>query len=422
MRVTAVLFFILSITATAFGQNRVLWDEQFDADGGSDIARAIAVTGKTVVVTGGTTSTEAGTEMAVRGYNKKTGKTRWSDSTPLVNGLQTAVYATRTAGVIYTAGYAPNGAGSDIAVYAYNANTGAQLWQNLLDRGRDDFPRDLAASPAAVVVVGSGGNTPGRNVDLLVRAYHPATGRVLWDDQVDTDGQSDAAFRVVLTDTQVIVGGTTAGATGTSLILRAYDVRTGALLWDVRNVDFSPGALTVRGGRVFVGGRLRNASLATTMAFKATTGKMLWQDQGSAGTIRDMQVRDGQLVEVGSFGVRLMDVKTGQPAWEVASSVQPGEFEFLSMLELGTNAIYVAGSGGHDFIDSDSIVRAYDYGGNVIWEDRAYRSPNTQPHALTLSGRTLFVVGHVTQPDGVNADFFVRAYDVRDLEQPDESD
>jgi len=28
MRVTAVLFFILSITATAFGQNRVLWDEQ----------------------------------------------------------------------------------------------------------------------------------------------------------------------------------------------------------------------------------------------------------------------------------------------------------------------------------------------------------------------------------------------------------
>jgi len=67
-------------------------------------------------------------------------------------------------------------------------------------------------------------------------------------------------------------------------------------------------------------------------------------------------------------------------------------------------------------------VRAYDYGGNVIWEDRAYRSPNTQPHALTLSGRTLFVVGHVTQPDGVNADFFVRAYDVRDLEQPDESD
>ena len=117
-----------------------------------------------------------------------------------------------------------------------------------------------------------------------------------------------------------------------------------------------------------------------------------------------MQVRDGQLVEVGSFGVRLMDVKTGQPAWEVASSVQPGEFEFLSMLELGTNAIYVAGSGGHDFIDSDSIVRAYDYGGNVIWEDRAYRSPNTQPHALTLSGRTLFVAGHVTQPDGVNAD------------------
>jgi hypothetical protein len=72
MRVTAVLFFILSISAAAFAQDRVLWDEQFDAAGGGDIARAIAVTGKTVVVTGGT-STAAGTEMAVRSYNKKTG-------------------------------------------------------------------------------------------------------------------------------------------------------------------------------------------------------------------------------------------------------------------------------------------------------------------------------------------------------------
>ena len=60
MRVTAVLFFILSISAAAFAQDRVLWDEQFDAAGGGDIARAIAVTGKTVVVTGGT-STAAGT-------------------------------------------------------------------------------------------------------------------------------------------------------------------------------------------------------------------------------------------------------------------------------------------------------------------------------------------------------------------------
>jgi len=147
MRVTAVLFFILSISAAAFAQDRVLWDEQFDAAGGGDIARAIAVTGKTVVVTGGT-STAAGTEMAVRSYNKKTGKVRWSDSTPLVNGVQTAVYATKVAGVVYTAGYAPNGVGSDIDVHAYDAKTGAHLWQDVLDRGRDDFPRDLAGNQA----------------------------------------------------------------------------------------------------------------------------------------------------------------------------------------------------------------------------------------------------------------------------------
>lgn len=414
MRVTAVLLFILSISAAAFAQDRVLWDEQFDAAGGGDIARAIAVTGKTVVVTGGT-STAAGTEMAVRSYNKKTGKVRWSDSTPLVNGVQTAVYATKVAGVVYTAGYASNGVGSDIAVHAYDANTGAHLWQDVLDRGRDDFPRDLAASQAAVVVVGYGGNTPGRNVDLLVRAYHPVTGQVLWDDQIDTDGQSDDAFRVALTDTQVIVGGMTSIGTTRTLILRAYDVATGALLWDVRETDFSPTALTVRGGRVFVGGS--SATLAATRAYKATTGKLLWQDQGSSGTVRDMQVRAGQLVEVGNFGVRLMDVKSGDAAWESPSAAP----EFLSMVELGANAIYIAGSSGNEFV-SESVVRAYDYSGNAIWEDRAYRSSDTQPHALTLSGRKLFVAGHVTKGDGVNVDFFIRAYDVRDLEQPNEGE
>jgi hypothetical protein len=414
MRVTAVVFFILSLSAAAFAQDRVLWDEQFDAAGGGDIARAIAVTGKTVVVTGGT-STAAGTEMAVRSYNKKTGRVRWSDSAPLVNGVQTAVYATRVAGVVYTAGYAPNGVGSDIAFHAYDANTGAHLWQDVLDRGRDDFPRDLAASQAAVVVVGYGGNTPGRNVDLLVRAYHPVTGQVLWDDQIDTDGQSDDAFRVGLTDTQVIVGGMTSIGTTRTLILRAYDVATGALSWDVRETDFSPTALTIRGGRVFVGGS--SATLATTRAYKATTGKLLWQDQGSSGTVRDMQVRAGQLVEVGNFGVRLMDVKSGDAAWESPSAAS----EFLSMVELGASAIYIAGSSGNEFA-SESVVRAYDYSGNAIWEDRAYRSSDTQPHALTLSGRKLFVAGHVTKGDGVNFDFFIRAYDVRDLEQPNDGE
>src|SRR5689334_3704556 len=120
MRVPAVLVLILSISSAAFAQDRVLWDEQLDIAGGADIARAIAVAGKTVVLTGGVT-TATGTEMAVRSYNTKTGKARWTDSTPLVSGLQTAVFATRAANIVYTAGYAPNGVGSDISVRAYDA-------------------------------------------------------------------------------------------------------------------------------------------------------------------------------------------------------------------------------------------------------------------------------------------------------------
>ena len=116
----------------------------------------------------------------------------------------------------------------------------------------------------------------------------------------------------------------------------------------------------------------------------------------------------------------MMDVKNGQAAWEAPSAVVSKGFEFLSMVELGANAIYVGGSTVHEFVDSDSTVRAYDYSGNLLWEDHAYRSSNTQPHALALSGRTLLVVGHITQPNSRNLDFFIRAYDVRDAAPPDE--
>jgi len=135
--------------------------------------------------------------------------------------------------------------------------------------------------------------------------------------------------------------------------------------------------------------------------------------------------RAGGLVETGSFGlgVRMRDVKTGQVIWEIPSTVfsDASEFEFLSRVELGKDAIYVGGSHVRELSNSEMILRAYDYSGKLLWEDRAHLTSLTAVGALALNGQKLFVVGTLTQ-SGFNRDAFIRAYDVTDLEGSDAED
>lgn len=411
MRVTAILLFMVFTSSAVFGQDRLLWEQRFDITGGIDIARAVTVSQRTVVLVG--TSSSASTDMTVRGLNKRTGKIQWSQQSSLASGINTAVYATKSQGIVYTAGYSPDGPGSNIEVHAYSAATGGTVWQDVFNRGRDDRPQDLAANRSAVVVVGYGGNTPGHTLDFLVRAYNPLTGALLWEDQVDSGGD-DQAWDVALTDTQAIV----AGSAGSALILRAYDLSSGTLAWDVRRPLFTPTTLQVRGGRIFVGGSQASdatppVNVASTQVFKLTTGQVLWADTAGPGTMNDLQVRDGRVVEIGAFGVRMLDVKTGTPLWTRPAVSPPGGFESLNLVEVGPGAVFVAGS-SVGLGSSELILRAFDFNGQLEWEERALSSANTAPHDLTLNGSKLFVVGHVTDTATRS---FIRAYDVRGIDQ-----
>jgi glucose dehydrogenase len=229
-------------------------------------------------VIAGNSRTRDGQNLVLRAYDTVSGELRWTDETPQYAGVTTGVFATTVGGTAFVTGYSASVACcSDILVRAYNADDGQVLWTDVWDKGRDDLPEGIAATPDAVVVVGYGGNTlsaPISGLDLLVRAYSPANGQVLWQDRVDKGFLvDDAAWDVTIDGSRVFVVGTTGISGGeTDLIVRAYDLMTGALLWEAPHRNTSPPIVFfVEEGQVWVSGS------DYLLVFDGTSGKLVLQ-------------------------------------------------------------------------------------------------------------------------------------------------
>jgi hypothetical protein len=137
-----------------------------------------------------------------------------------VTSLQIASFQGRVFASGYTTG--PDN-GTDIVVRGYDALHGTLLWNSVWDAGRDDLPQAIVAGPTAVIVVGYGGNSPGHALNFIVRAYDPKDGAVLWEDRVERTDLATAAWAVAITRNRVFVAGNTISRTNTrDLLLRAY--------------------------------------------------------------------------------------------------------------------------------------------------------------------------------------------------------
>ena len=410
MRLTCSLLIALTAAVGVAAQDRLIGEEVFGAAGTLEIARAVTATGNTVALVGETASAD-GVDLIVRAYNKKTVEVRWSDNTQADNGCVCGVRATSWGEVVYAATPLSDGFLSDIKIRAYSAVNGRLLWEDIFDVGPFDFPRGLAANQDAIVLVGIGGSA---DLNFFVRAYQPDSGELLWEDRVGTAGVDDFASSVAITDTQVFVAGST---------LRAYDVTTGIVQWEIPEPDAATGLVRARGSRVVVTGT--KAGLTIIAAFSASTGEMLWHDTWADAIIGDMDVRSALVVAVGATGndaiIRVLDIRTGELVWEDRTTHKPERFEGFTRVQVGKNGIYVA---GHDvfsfpFTDSEVLIRAYDLSGSLLWEARAYRSPNSGVQDLLLTRNRLFLVGFVTPPPtSFRSDLFIRAYDVADFEHP----
>jgi hypothetical protein len=417
---------LLSPPAHAYAQAPLLWELQEDIQGGTDMARAITLSGRSAVVVGngGVPLEEADeSDFVIQALSRANGAVQWSDDAFLSIGAIQPLYVTSRKNRAYAVGTLrePGDVRSAFLVRAYAVPTGTLLWENVwhASSGVDqDHPTDILASPTQVIVVGYGANATNDGLAALVRAYNPLTGAILWEDRVGSTGVDVIARTIAANREQVFVAGTVSPAGDSSssdLFVRAYDASSGDLNWEIDRPAIVPATMKLASGRLLVAGA---AGSSTYLAAFSKTGASLWDDMvPTSGGILDIAVAGSRIAAAISsgtgFAVRAYSLRTGALEWEDRPTISPGSSENVRAIVLNEDTVYAAGRAGEFFGNSEFLVRAYDaVDGSLLWDDRSHASADTAAFDLALGKFRLFVAGY-TSDSSTDADFLIRAYDAR---------
>jgi outer membrane protein assembly factor BamB len=182
---------------------------------------------------------------------------------------------------------------SGMLTAAYDATTGDELWAVRTDPspGDQDIALTLAVSPAGDRLYVAGSRGPFIPSDLAILAYDAASGSELWEVQYNGPGNYDdgaALARLSPDGGTLYVTGTSFGQdTYQDYVTLAYDAGTGGLKWESR-YDGPAGTyesanglgLSPDGGTLYVTGSseqwLFGPDDYATVAYDALTGSELW--------------------------------------------------------------------------------------------------------------------------------------------------
>lgn len=317
-------------------------------------------------------------------------------------------------------------------------------WQRKLTIGAPtETDPAIAMDASAVFVAGAVEKAPGPyavDTDLLLSAYDPATGDLLWREHFDLPGREEFVRSLAARRGLVVVGGASTDLEEADFawLVRAHDARSGALRWSDEAAPGQGAALVqgvaIGGGRVFAAGSASDASGFThwlVRAYDAADGHVAWEEQPDFGGPLEFATRiafsAGRVVAVGVGGprddgdwvVRAYDAATGRVLWHERLDVG-GKLDLPTTLALHGRHLFVGGStvrtkNPDGSFDLDWLVRSYDAAsGDVRWQDR-----------FDLGGREDFASSLAVSPAGVfvagsgstaaaRSDFLIRAYRPRD--------
>jgi len=318
------------------------------------------------------------------------------------------------------------------------------LWQGKLTIGAPtETTPAIALDASAVYVAGAAERSPGDiavDTDLVLSAYDPAAGDLLWRQRFNIPGHEEFARAVAAGHGLVVVGG---GSTDLeenhfAWLVRAHDARTGALRWSDQGGPGPGGELAqsiaIGGGRVFAAGTASDANGFEhwfVRAYDAANGHVIWEEQADFGGPVEFASRvafsAGRVVAVGVGGpqgsgdwlVRAYDAATGRVLWHERLDLFGGTDQPDAMALRGRH-LFVAGSTVHaqnpgHTIDLDWLVRSYDAAtGAVHWQDRFDLAGREDlASSLAASSAGVFVAGSGTNA-AAHSDFLIRAYRPRD--------
>jgi glucose dehydrogenase len=381
---------------------KLLWADVFDRAGGIDDAIGITPAGGKVFALGGADlpPTFLGIPL-IRAYESKTGRLLWQQELADSQGVfDSAVVHEETVIAV----------GGNLAwlVQAYDAETGTVQWGDRFGVGTSNRAIGVAEHNGRVFV-GGRARPPGAALNWFVRAYDASSGNVLWEDHAPA-GIGGQVGSVAVEGNQVIAVGTVVARTttppfiNTDWRIRAYDVKTGALLWedvvDKGGFFFPEGALDVAvlGGRAFVAGG------------------------GGAGCSVDVTAPNNC-----DFIVRAYELKSGQLLWE--DQLDRAPFDLATSVAAKDGRVFSLGLGGNDCDNSgltncDILIRAYKpKSGKVLWEDQVdSMGTDDTGQGIAADGGNVFAAGFVLDTADFLADLLVRAYDASGDDEDDDND
>ena len=396
----------------------VLWSERFKAGNtsseGGEVVQ-VSPDGNRVFV-----GIQNKNEFEIRAYAAQDGYLLWSSTQAGYYNFPERghEFATSLDGSRLFVGYSRSDqagfAGRNYATLALDSYTGAELWDVDFDGNQDeDTPFGLALSPdgQTVVVTGESRLQVFGGLDAVTVAYDALTGDARWvaryDDGLGTGSMlnergSDIAFSP--DGQRLYVAGRSAFAPGLieRVLVIAYDVATGAELWDAQPQYGTPGgpssARFIRvapdGSRVYIGGEADYAATGNIQgdvfvaALDAQSGTTVWttiHDSSLRDEIADLELDpDGQTLFVsGTSGAAKtsflptggdifalgLDTAAGAKLWSADYAGAKGEDQArASVLHTSTRRFYLAGHSDQVAASWDATLFAYEVPSLVVDE------------------------------------------------------
>jgi hypothetical protein len=304
------------------------------------------------LIAGGWTASETEDLALVRAYDARNGWRLWEDTTPGARGTGGTwtkvvradggrVFAAQPVQLAETFRQAPR-------VKAFDAVSGALLWEDRLETGERQWLQDLAVADGRVSAVGYGGagcvSGVRSNCDAVIRTYGAHRGSLLWERSIDLSGLDDAA-ELVVADRDVVFVNSTAGPLTTlpgcctigQWVVHAFDGSDGRLLWQGLGEEGDSAIYNMAhaGGRLFIPGRAVDlGSSEWDWILRA------YDVRGRRGAV--VQPLRRQVSGTGTAGEAAYDVTFAGPVTTAAHGLVPAEETRAAVADDPADDLYTA--------------------------------------------------------------------------------
>jgi hypothetical protein len=372
---------------------------------GALITRALAVDGSGNVVATGSNSRAGQTDFLTTKLSATNGAVLWQRSYagPAGRNDDPLGVAVDSAGNVLVAGLSFDAVGNiDIKAIKYAASDGAVLWERAIAGGTFNVAYVIAVDASGNALIATETNASG-NSDVRVLKLAGTSGATLWD-QVFNTGRDDYVADLALDrlGNAIVAGVSVNGAGKDAMVILKFAGTNGAVLWQQ---SFSAGtrdeayslALDAAGDAFITGYSVAGAdSSVMTLKVAASNGAILWQRAYNGGG-QDY----GQAVAVDASGHVLVtaqvrnargdyDFKTikysgsdGALLWDQSFDGGADDYAYSIAADAAGNAIVVGSSSSNDQTDWKVIGYA-SANGAVLFEYRMAGTANRNDDAYAV--------------------------------------